>query len=71
MFLRLVGTALAATLLVLTAPLSSAAEPARTDLALRPPTGPHLVDTDALHLRNDSRPNPWVGSQLRDLMVSV
>lgn len=69
--LRLVGTALAATLLVLAAPLSSAAGPARTDLALPPPTGPHLVGTDELHLRDDSRPDPWVGSQPRELMVSV
>ncbi|GAA3102852.1 alpha/beta hydrolase family protein [Streptosporangium carneum] len=41
-------------------------------LALPRPTGPHPVGMTALHLVDDSRPDPWVATQKsRELMVSV
>lgn len=36
------------------------------------PTGPHAVGTTALHLTDDSRPDPWAsGVNARELMVSL
>jgi dienelactone hydrolase len=38
---------------------------------LPPPTGPHPVGTTPLHLTDTSRPDPWVGGHVRELMVSL
>ncbi len=36
------------------------------------PTGPHPVGTTSLHLKDASRPDPWVpGARVRELMVSL
>ncbi|MBE9373759.1 alpha/beta hydrolase [Saccharopolyspora sp. HNM0983] len=71
MSLRRTGIALAAALLALTAPLGSATAAQPTDLALPPPTGSHPVGTDVLHVRDASRPDPWVPDQPRELMVTT
>ncbi len=71
---RIAGAALAAGLLCLTVPLNAVAGPARADaahLALPEPTGPHAVGTGALHLRDESRADPWVPTDRRELMLTV
>jgi predicted dienelactone hydrolase len=40
-------------------------------LALPAPTGRHPVGLDTLHLRDPDRADPWVGSERRELMLSV
>ncbi|RJL27259.1 alpha/beta hydrolase [Bailinhaonella thermotolerans] len=40
--------------------------------ALPAPTGPHSVGTTSLHLKDSSRPDPWVPSaKVRELMVTL
>nr|MDT0659575.1 hypothetical protein [Micromonospora sp. DSM 115978] len=40
-------------------------------LALPAPTGRHAVGVSTVYLRDDDRPDPWVGSGPRELMVSI
>ncbi|GAA3090667.1 alpha/beta hydrolase family protein [Streptosporangium carneum] len=54
------------------APTPTATTPPVQALTLPEPTGPHPVGTTALHLVDDSRPDPWVaGQSSRQLMVSL
>ncbi|GAA5081080.1 putative dienelactone hydrolase [Thermocatellispora tengchongensis] len=80
------GLAAAAGLAVLAASACSAPAPPRTVAAasaapsagatgpatLPAPTGPHPVGTTALHLKDTSRPDPWVPeAKARELMVTL
>lgn len=57
---------------VLVAPAVAAAETTPVDrLTLPPPTGPHPVGWADLHLVDRNRPDPWVPTGPRELMVSV
>ncbi|MER0242044.1 hypothetical protein AAHZ94_08400 [Streptomyces sp. HSW2009] len=40
-------------------------------LALLPPTGPHRVGTEAVHLVDEARSDPWEATRSRELMVQV
>jgi dienelactone hydrolase len=40
-------------------------------LTLPPPTGSHRLGTTSLHLIDQSRPDPWVPSQRRGLMIQL
>lgn len=40
-------------------------------LSLSPPPGPLPVGVTTMHLRDDSRPDPWVPERRRELMVSL
>ncbi|MCA1187939.1 MULTISPECIES: alpha/beta hydrolase [unclassified Saccharopolyspora] len=67
---RLAGAATAAALLLAPVPASAAA-PAAPRLELPAPTGPNPVGTGSLHLRDESRPDPWVPTGARELMITV
>lgn len=66
---RIGSAVLATALLCLTGPLSAVAAPSQ--LSLPEPTGPHAVATNTLHLRDESRADPWVPSEKRELMVTL
>ncbi|OJF15228.1 alpha/beta hydrolase family protein [Couchioplanes caeruleus] len=54
------------------APASPASVPAAPPaLSLGAPTGPLPVGVTSMHLRDDSRDDPWVPGQRRELMVSL
>ncbi|MEH1128434.1 alpha/beta hydrolase family protein [Micromonospora sp. CPCC 206061] len=65
-----VGIAVAATLL---SPVASATPARASDtLQLPGPTGPHAVGATDVHLKDTSRPDPWVPEvEARELMVTV
>ena len=66
-------TFLIALTLVLSASPASASSPVPEDATpyLPPPTGRHAVGTTSLHLTDTSRPDPWVPTTNRELMVSL
>ncbi|GAB2669412.1 lipase [Saccharopolyspora gloriosae] len=70
---RTTGALLAATLLCLAVPATAVAEPPRSEpaLALPEPSGPHPVGSTALHLRDESRADPWVPAERRELVLTV
>ncbi|MFR9727973.1 alpha/beta hydrolase family protein [Saccharopolyspora sp. MS10] len=69
---RLAGALAATAALCLTAPLLPAtAAPPAPELALLEPSGPHPVGADTLHLRDESRADPWVPTERRELMLTV
>ncbi|QVI24009.1 hypothetical protein KHQ06_15180 [Nocardia tengchongensis] len=41
------------------------------DFSPAAPTGPNRIGTQSLHLIDDSRPDPWVANEKRQLMVSL
>ncbi|MET4611675.1 dienelactone hydrolase [Rhodococcus sp. PvR044] len=41
------------------------------DFSPAAPTGPNRIGTQSLHLIDESRPDPWVANEKRDLMVSL
>ncbi|MCE6996511.1 alpha/beta hydrolase [Saccharothrix sp. S26] len=63
-----IGTALSLTLSVALSATPAVADPA---LHLPAPTGDRPVGTTSLHLRDTARPDPWVPSTHRELMVSL
>ncbi|MEU3371185.1 hydrolase [Streptomyces sp. NPDC006660] len=71
-FLSAVALTAAACLGCVAPAVGGAPSSARARVTLPAPTGPYPVGTTALHLTDDSRPDPWVGSRPhRELMVSV
>nr|WP_184830911.1 alpha/beta hydrolase [Kribbella solani] len=62
----------AAVLLSSTTAVSSSSAAPRVTPSLPAPTGPHLVGTTSLYLKDTSRRDPWVPSaRARELMVSL
>ncbi|QWF79993.1 alpha/beta hydrolase family protein [Amycolatopsis sp. CA-230715] len=55
---------------ILTLALTGTAE-AATPLVLPAPSGPHRIGLATMHLTDTSRPDPWVPSGDRELMVSL
>lgn len=77
MMMRKILTALAATTLLVTAPvvhagpaLAGPADPG-LGLALREPSGPYPVGARDLHLVDRNRADPWVPERRRELMVTL
>jgi dienelactone hydrolase len=58
-------------LTALTLAVSASPAAADTSLHLPAPTGRHPVGTTSFHLTDTARPDPWVASRHRELMVSV
>ncbi|WP_243795192.1 alpha/beta hydrolase [Saccharopolyspora gloriosae] len=71
---RVTGAVMGAALLTLTVAPTAAAEAPRSDppvLALPAPTGPAPVGSGTVHLRDESRQDPWVPAVERELMVTL
>ncbi|GGS12052.1 lipase [Streptomyces nojiriensis] len=67
-----VATALASTLSTTTAQAGTRpVEPPGTALVLPAPSGHHPVGRTVVHLKDESRADPWVPSEQRELMVSL
>ncbi|MDR7274730.1 alpha/beta hydrolase family protein [Catenuloplanes atrovinosus] len=64
-------TALAATVLLLTATATSAQADPGTGLALREPSGPYPVGARDLRLVDEDRADPWVPERRRELMITL
>ncbi|MGW9477864.1 hypothetical protein ACWGRK_06825 [Saccharomonospora azurea] len=65
------GLAAVTALVLLLSVTPAVAEPSDAGLRLPEPTGTFAVGTTSLHLRDDSRRDPWVPSLNRELMVSL
>lgn len=74
-FLSTAALAVTACLTCTSAAVAAPAAPpgpsALTRMSLPAPTGAYPVGTTSLHLTDRGRPDPWVGSEHRELMVSV
>jgi predicted dienelactone hydrolase len=67
-----VAMALAGTLSTATAHVGTrAVQPPKATLALPEPSGRHPVGRATVHLKDEGRPDPWVPSGDRELMVSL